>query len=247
VVKLDEHYLNPRLVALYDLENTGRDDTNFYVNLASELGAKHILDLGCGTGVLALALVAEGRRIVGIDPSAAMLDFARKEAGAELVEWLEGDASILGKREADLLLMTGNVAQVFLDDNAWMNTLKASYAALRSGGYIAFESRNPEARGWEKWNRKDSYTKFDSPEGEIETWVEVLSVADGRVKMEGHNVFLATGEHLVAESVLRFRSHEEISKSLREAGFSLEHTYGDWKKGEFQNTSRMMIFIARRG
>ena len=113
MVKLDLHYVDPRLVALYDLENSSRADTDFYLNLATELEARRILDLGCGTGVLAREFAGPGREVTGIDPAPAMLSFARQQPGAEQVRWIEGDSTSLGKPDADLLVMTGNVAQVF--------------------------------------------------------------------------------------------------------------------------------------
>src|SRR5215212_5125251 len=137
MVKLDEHYVNPRLVALYDLENTGRDDTDFYLRLADELNAHRIVDFGCGTGVLTRELATTNRQIIGVDPAAAMLEFARQQPNAERVQWIKGDASALGTPQADLLTMTGNVAQVFLEDSDWLITLAAIHAALRPGGYLA--------------------------------------------------------------------------------------------------------------
>jgi SAM-dependent methyltransferase len=152
VIKLDEHYVDPRLVELYDIDNPRGADTDFYISLAAELDAHRILDLGCGTGLLTRELANPGRQVVGVDPAPAMLAFARRQPGAERVQWVEGDASALGTPEADLLVMTGNVAQVFLDDGDWLTTLLAIHAALRPGGYLAFESRNPEDRGWEQWH-----------------------------------------------------------------------------------------------
>ena len=112
--KNDQHYVDPRLVDLYDIENTRGADTDFYLSLARN-GSRVILDLGCGTGVLTRELVSEGRRVIGVDPTAsAMLAVARRHPGAERVQWVEGDSSALGTPGADLVIMTGNVVQVFL-------------------------------------------------------------------------------------------------------------------------------------
>ncbi len=148
-MKVDQHYLDPRLAALYDIENTRGADTDFYLRLAADLGARKILDLGCGTGLLTRELAVDGRQVVGVDPAPAMLAVARQQPGAERVQWVEGDASVLETPAADLVVMTGNVAQVFLEDAEWVATLRAIHAALRPGGHLAFESRNPDARAWE--------------------------------------------------------------------------------------------------
>lgn len=158
-MKLDLHYTDPRLVALYERDNSRGADTDFYLQLATDIEAHKVLDLGCGTGLLTRALAAQGHEVVGIDPAPAMLAYARRQAGAELVKWTEGDADGLGKPEADLVLMTGNVAQVFLEDSAWLSTLRAIYTALRPGSYLAFESRNPEARAWASWNPEATFTR----------------------------------------------------------------------------------------
>jgi SAM-dependent methyltransferase len=246
MVKLERQYIDPRLVALYDIETSRGADTDFYLGLAEELDARRIIDLGCGTGLLTSELAAPGRQVVGVDPSPAMLALARKKPAAGPVQWVEGDASALGTPEADLLIMTGNVAQVFLDDAHWLATLAAIQAALRPGGYLTFESRNPDDRAWQGWNRTSTYAQFDSPNGPMESWLELVSVGNGRVILEGHNVFLTTGEVVIVKSELRFRSLEELTHSLTGSGFTVEHVYGDWNKGPLLSTSLEMIFVARR-
>src|SRR5690606_8940992 len=113
-------------------------------------------------------------------------------------------------------------------------------------GCLAFESRNPDYRAWEQWHREATYNRFDSPFGPVETWLEVVSVANGRVLTEGYNVFHASGEVVVASSELRFRSLAELTDSLITTGFSIEHVYGDWNRGPFVSASPFMVFIARR-
>jgi SAM-dependent methyltransferase len=246
VIGLDEAYVDARLVEMYDIENPRGADTDFYLDLARELDARRILDLGCGTGLLTRELATTGRQAVGVDPAPAMLAYARRQPGAERVRWIEGDASALGTPEADLLVMTGNVAQVFLDDGDWLTTLAAIRAALRPGGHLAFESRNPEDRAWEQWSRAASYERFDSPSGPMESWVELVRAGDGRVSFEGHNVFISTGEVVVVKSALRFRSLEALTRTLTDSGFTVEHVFGDWSRGPLVSTSRVMIFVARR-
>ena len=246
MTKLAQHYVDPRLVALYDIENTRDADTDFYVRLASDLDARTIIELGCGTGRLTLDLLADGRLIIGVDPAPTMLACARRKPGAEQVRWVEGDSSALGTPGADLVIMTGNVAQVFLDDAEWAATLRDIHAALRPGGHLAFESRNPDDRPWERWNREATHEQFDSPNGPMECWLELVSVGDSRVHLVGHNVFKATGEVVVASEELRFRALPELIDSLVKAGFTVEHVYGDWDRGPLSVTSRAMVFIARR-
>jgi SAM-dependent methyltransferase len=244
---LDLHYVDPRLVELYDHDNPRGADTDFYLRLAADLGARRIVDLGCGTGVLTRELAAvDGRDVIGVDPAPAMLAVARRQPDAERVQWVEGDASALGTPEADLVVMTGNVAQVFLDEAEWAATLRAIHAALRPGGYLAFESRNPDARAWEQWNRDVTYEEIDSPYGPMQCWLELVSVSPGRVRIVGHNVFTATGEILVASSELRFRSHAELTASLTSAGFTVQQAYGDWAHRPMTSASPVMVFIASR-
>jgi len=246
MINLEQQYIYPRLVALYDSENPRSDDSAFYVRLAADLDAGRIIDLGCGTGLLTRDLAIDGRHVVGVDPAAAMLAYARQQPGAERVQWVEGDAKALKTSEADLVLMTGNVAQVFLDDDVWAATLRAIHNALRPGGHLAFESRSPDDRAWERWNREATFAQADSPYGPMECWLELVSVGNGRIRFAGHNVFTATGEVVVANSELRFRSQSELTESLIVAGFTVEHVYGDWAMGPVTPTSRVMAYIARR-
>lgn len=81
MVKLDRHYVDPRLVELYDIENTRGADTDFYVQLAATLDAHTILDLGCGTGLLTRELAVDKRYVIGVDPAPSCRPAARRSPG----------------------------------------------------------------------------------------------------------------------------------------------------------------------
>jgi 2-polyprenyl-3-methyl-5-hydroxy-6-metoxy-1,4-benzoquinol methylase len=68
---VDEEFGHPRLAALYDLLDPDRGDLDAYVGIADELGARRVLDVGCGTGRLALFLADRGRDEVAADLAAA--------------------------------------------------------------------------------------------------------------------------------------------------------------------------------
>ena len=81
-------HLEAEYVAGYDTK-TGLDLEDALGLLRRQgLGADTtLLDLGCGTGVLAAAAASEAGRVVGVDPSPAMLEVARRRSDA--VEWVE--------------------------------------------------------------------------------------------------------------------------------------------------------------
>ncbi|SAK49053.1 methyltransferase type 12 [Caballeronia calidae] len=249
------HYDDSRLVALYDALNPFAADTAFYLALAQP--ARHVVDLGCGTGLFACELAKRGQSVTGIDPSATMLRVARSRPYGNEVTWIEGDASALPfVGAADLLVMTGHVAQVFIDDASLLATLTAARRALRPGGAIAFESRNPAARAWQNWTPEGSARRIEAPDGRtVEVWQELHAepdpLATGRVAFTTHYRFMPkpgtdiAEETLSAQSELRFRAQDELTRLLTKAGFARIDWYGDWDRAPVDETSRELIAVAR--
>jgi 2-polyprenyl-3-methyl-5-hydroxy-6-metoxy-1,4-benzoquinol methylase len=73
----DAIFAHPRLAQIYDVFDGPRDDLPAYLTIAAELNASRVLDVGCGTGSLAIALARTGRTVLAVDPAAASLDVAR--------------------------------------------------------------------------------------------------------------------------------------------------------------------------
>ena len=215
---VDPLFSDPRLAALYDDFDGSREDLEHYEGIVRELGARHVLDVGCGTGSLACLLARAGLDVVGLDPAMASLDVARGKAGGERVRWIHGYATTLPPLQVDLALMTGNVAQVFLTDEDLSATLCGIQGALRPGGHLVFESRRPENRAWVEWQWDPAVaTVHVAGVGAVSHRRDVTSVDLPLVSFR-HSYCFPDGTLIESDSTLRFRSQDELSVLLRRAG-----------------------------
>lgn len=238
----DESYRHPRLAALYDPFNPDRSDLDAYVRAAEEYGAQRVLDIGCGTGVFALLLAERGIDVVGVDPARASLDIARAKPGGARVRWICGDATTLPPLQVDLATMTANVAQAIVDQQTWHGTLRGAYDALRPGGLLVFETRDPARRAWEEWNRERSLRMTEVPGvGAVRSWFELIDVSLPLVTFRDTCVFAADGQVLAAESTLRFRGRQEVEQDLLAHGYVVEDV-----RDAPDRPGRELVFHARR-
>lgn len=219
-VRPDRIFADPRLAAVYDDLDADRSDLDAYIAMVEEFGARSVLDIGCGTGTLACLLAARGVDVIALDPARASLDVARRKPCAERVEWVEGDVTALPPLAVDLVVMTGNVAQVFVTDSAWAAALQASRRSLRPGGRLVFEVRDPAARAWDGWRSDRTCRRVELEGGTVETSTEVTRVALPLVSFRSTFVFAGEAA-LVSDSTLRFRARQEIEESLTGAGFTV--------------------------
>ncbi len=238
----DALFADPTLAAVYDAFEGDRDDLTVYLNIAAELGADRVLDVGCGTGSLAMLLADGGRTVVGVDPAAASLEVAKAKDAAGRVTWIHGDASAVPALDADLAIMTGNVAQVFLTDDDWTQTLESIRAALRPGGYLVFETRRPERRVWEDWAADTTAETLDIlGVGAVERRMEITDVSLPLVSYRWTYRFLAAGTVITSDSTRRFRGREEIAVSLVACGYRVVEV-----REAPDRPGREYVFIAER-
>ena len=237
----DAIFEDPRLAAMYDALDPDRSDLDVYRAIADELGARRVLDVGCGTGTFALLLADNGLEVTGVDPANASLDVARAKRGAERVRWILGDATALPPLEVDLATMTGNVAQAIVDESVWDGTLRGVYNALRPGGYLVFETRDPAYEAWREWTRAASHevTEIDGI-GAVENWAELTAVDLPVVSFRWTFVF-PDGDVLTSESTLRFRERDQVQATLVAHGYVVDDV-----RGAPDRPGREFVFFARR-
>lgn len=236
----DSIFTDPRLAAIYDDVDGDRCDIDHYEAIVDELGARTVLDIGCGTGTLACRLAVRGLTVTGVDPAQASLAIARSKPGANRVIWLLGDATTLPPMTVDVVTMTGNVAQVLVSNGAWSATLAGAHASLRRGGHLVLETRDPAHRGWEEWTRTQSIAVTDTVAGRVEHWVELTDVALPFVSFQHTFRFIDTSDIVTSKSTLRFRTREEVTSALVDNGFRV-----DAVRDAPDRPGREMVFIAR--
>ncbi|GAB2590550.1 methyltransferase type 11 [Paractinoplanes abujensis] len=239
---------DPRLVEIYDAEFVWGYDDDLFMALLAERNAPRVLDFGCGTGRLAIAMAEAGHEVTGVDPARASLDAARRKPGADRVTWIEGSIEVLPQRTFDAVLLTSHVAQFFVSDEQWLSALRALRRCLVPGGRLIFDSRDPDDRRWERWNPVDSRRTVILPgRGEIETWTEVNAEVDGVVSFTRHYV-LTDRDEATSTATLRFRSESEIRTTVEAAGFDVDRIYGGWAKepvGTGEDGELIVLAVAR--
>lgn len=232
--------------AAYDELNPADDDYRFYAALAASAGVSSAVDLGCGTGTLARMLASRAASVTGVDPDPEMLRVARSKDLQGRIDWRLGYSDVLDPESAEFAVMSGHVAQVFVEDGAWLAALRDLHRALVPGGLLAFESRNPNARKWEAWTRELTLRTVETPEGTIEFWHETAAVGLPRVSYDTLTRNLRTGEATTNRDVLAFRDERTLRASLEHAGFNVDHVYGDWDRTPPASASPELIVIARK-
>jgi SAM-dependent methyltransferase len=241
MTQVDDIFDDPRLAAMYDPLDPDRSDLEVYVAIADELGARRVLDVGCGTGTFALMLADRSLEVTGVDPAKASLDVARIKPGAERVSWIHGDASALPALEVDLATMTGNAAQAIVDGHMWDGTLRGVFDTLRPGGHFVFETRDPEYEAWREWTRDASYeiSEIDGV-GPVENWAELTAVELPLVTFRWTFVF-PDGDVLTSDSTLRFRERDEVRADLTRHDFVVDDV-----RDAPDRPGHELVFIARR-
>ncbi|MGW5640269.1 class I SAM-dependent methyltransferase [Streptomyces sp. NPDC003832] len=238
----DDCFAHPRLAAIYDPLDPDRSDLDAYLQMADEFGTQRALDIGCGTGVFALLLADRGIEVVGVDPAQTSIDVARAKPGSGRVRWICGDATALPTLRVDLATMTANVAQAIADPQTWQRTLRGVHAALRPGGRLIFETRDPSRRAWEEWTREKSYRVTNIPGvGSVETWVQLVEVSGPVVTFRWTYRFAADGQVLTSDSTLRFRQRDEVEGDLDAHGYVIDDI-----RDAPDRPGKEFVFLARR-
>lgn len=243
---IDNAFASHEMALLYDSFNAEGPDTDFYLGLPDR--PCRILDIGSGTGALALKLARAGHTVTALEPAAGMMAVARARDADRLVDWIDGNALDFSfDTQFDLVIMTGHVFQVFLDDQETRTVLGNIHRHLAEGGRLAFESRDPDDRAYQRWTAALTRRRALVPDiGAVEVTYQTREVSGELVTFDAVFTLEASGRRLVSPSTLRFASRETIEANLMATSFTRIEWIGGWDGRPFADESAEIIVIAGR-
>jgi len=236
-------------------------DVSFYREAAREFGDP-VLELGCGTGRITMALAEAGKRITGLDLSERMLERAVKKRAALRVEARERLHLVQGNmagfdlgEKFRLVIIPFRPFQHLLEVHEQMNCLECARKHLAPGGRLILDVFQTDAE------------RMHDPVHMRETLVTEYNTADGRRVKVGERVAAFrraeqindvemifsvkhTGgreERLVFAWPLRYFFRYEVEHLLARCGFKVTAEYGNFDRSPIHDDSPEMIFVAESG
>jgi SAM-dependent methyltransferase len=226
------------IAELYDpWSRSVKEDIGFYVAEAREADGP-VVELGVGTGRIAIPIAWAGIPVIGVDSSREMLAACRRaaEAGAvsELVDLRLGDFRDPPVDERVRLVICPFRALLHMvDDGERSDVLAAAYGLLEPGGRFVFDIFAPTpddiADTHARWIEREPgiYERADWDE-ETRTFTLSVRGPSGEASMD-----------------LAWVSRDEWQQLLEEAGFVVAACYGWFDRKPFQE-GEDMIFVARK-
>lgn len=229
---------------LYDAEyGRYQGDFDFFLKL---LPNGNVLDLGCGTGRLAIPLTQKGFKVVGLDASLPMLALARQKAQSLPIEWIHGDIREFHLHKTfDLIFMAGNTFQALLTEKDQRHMLDCVRKHLKPSGLFVFNTRNPQQRNLTTTSEFEFWHSFQDHHGE-NVQVYGTQKADSIQSIITYTTkrFWINRETLTTLQ-LRFTPYEQLEKRLEQTGFEIHQVFGDDQKNPFHKDSPSIIPVCR--
>src|SRR5215208_3323626 len=238
--KVEEVY-NQRCADVYDQWFGHFDEAA--VDVLEELaGGGRALELGIGTGTVALPLAARGVGVHGIDASPEMVAELRKKPGGADVPLTLGDFAEAGVGgEFSLVYVVYNTLFALQTQEEQVRCFRNVAARLAPGGAFVVEAFVPDL------------AQLSAGRG-----VRLLHMTDERVgirvyehdpvgqKMKSRHVVFHEGGARVFPVEVRYAWPAELDLMARLAGLRLRERWGDWRRGRFDAQSEKHVSVYER-
>jgi SAM-dependent methyltransferase len=233
-------------------------DVSFYRDTAREFGDP-VLELGCGTGRVTMALAESGKRVTGLDLSERMLERAvKKRAGLlrearERVHLIQGDMTRFDLGEKfRLVIIPFRPLQHLLEVKQHIDCLECARKHLAPGGRLILDVFQTDAERMHDpvHMRETQVTEYRTADGrQVRVTERVAAFHRAEQQNDIEMIFAvkhADGkqERLVFAWPLRYFFRYEVEHLLARCGFRVSAEYGDFDRTPIHDDSPEMIFVA---
>ena len=244
---------------LYDVDNRDNllDDIPFYIEYANQQQGE-ILELGCGTGRVALALATNGFNVTGLDLSEQMLDvFRAKLAGkpelADKITLVHGNmADFSFDRKFGMVVAPFRAFQALTDDRDIASSLVCIRDHLTEDGIFIVNVFNPRPIMDESWIYPETiqWERHDEQTGNYvvkKHWGDRIDTENQVIYP--HFAFEVTypdgrTERIVDDLALKYYYSSQLRSVIDKAGMEIAEEYSWYDKTP--PGGREIIFVCRR-
>ena len=234
-------------------------DVAFYRDAVREFGDP-VLELGCGTGRITMAVAEAGKRITGLELSERMLERAVRKRAAlrvearERVHLVQGDMAKFDLGEKfRLVIIPFRAFQHLLEVRHQMDCLECARKHLKPGGRLILDVFQTDAeRMHDPVHHREmlvaEYKSSDGREVRITERVAAFHRAEQRNEVEMIFSVVHPGgrkERLVFAWTLRYFFRYEVEHLLERCGFKAMALYGDFDRSPLNDSSPEMIYVAQ--
>lgn len=231
-----------RIAGAYDSLHARHDAAA--IDLLAELaGAGPALELGIGTGRMALPLAARGIAVHGIDASEAMVARLRaKPGGADMPVTIRDFREFQLDERFALIYVPFNTFFALQSQDEQVSCFQSVAAHLHEGGSFVIEAFVPDPTRFERGQRV-SVTDMRTDAVALEA-----SRHDPVSQLVESQIVQLTDEGVTLFPVrLRYAWPSEIDLMARLAGMVLHERWASWRREEFGASSPFHISVYRRG
>lgn len=226
----------------YDAMYAHEWDTDGAVEFLAGLAADgSLLELGIGTGRLALPLLERGVEVHGIDGSQAMVDQLRLKPGGNRIPVTIGDFSEAGvDRRFDVVVLAANTIFALPDQDAQVRCFENAARHLHDGGVFVVEAWIPDLGAFR-------HNRLVRPRLLSEGLMSIESVAlePSAQRMRTTQAVFRDGSVRLYPANHRYAWPSELDLMARLAGLDLEVRVADWQRAPFGDESRTHVSVYR--
>jgi SAM-dependent methyltransferase len=242
---MPENHFDARIATRYDADSVEMFDPAVLgpaVHFLAELaGSGSALELGIGTGRVALPLAQRGVEVHGIDLSADMIDQLMAKPGGRTINVTLGDvATAEVGRTFDLVYVVFNTIMNLTAQDQQVACFRNAAMHLEPGGSFVVEVSVPDLQ---RLPPGETVRAFDVTPSHL--GVDEIDVATQA--STSHHYFLRDGTAHVFSVPFRYVWPSELDLMARLAGMTLSERWGDWNREPFTASSRKHISVWRKG